>query len=70
MRSKEDIIYIVKSGDTLSGIAKRYNTSVAKLVELNNIKNANLIYPNQKIKIPKSQNMSDVTWIFPSNGHF
>ena len=50
-KKQEDIVYVVKSGDTLSGIAKRYNTSVAKLVELNNIKNANLIYPNQKIRI-------------------
>lgn len=43
--------YIVKKGDTLSGIAKKYNISVAKLIELNNIKNPNLIYPKQKIKI-------------------
>mgnify|MGYP001625197833 CR=1 FL=1 len=43
--------YTVKSGDTLSEIAKKYNTTVAKLVKDNNIKNANLIYPGQKITI-------------------
>ena len=43
--------YTVKSGDTLSEIAKKYNTTVAKLVKDNNIKNANLIYPGQKIVI-------------------
>lgn len=43
--------YTVKSGDTLSGIASKYNTTVAKLVKDNNIKNANLIYPGQKIVI-------------------
>ena len=45
------VAYTVKSGDTLSGIAKKYNTTVAKLVSANNIKNANLIYAGQKIKI-------------------
>ena len=43
--------YTVKSGDTLSGIASNYKTTVAKLVKDNNIKNANLIYPGQKIVI-------------------
>src|SRR5690606_10558381 len=43
--------YIVKKGDTLWEIAKKYNTTVAKLVGLNKIKNPNLIYPGQKIRV-------------------
>lgn len=43
--------YTVKSGDTLSKIAKVYNTTVAKLQDANGIKNANKIYVGQKIKI-------------------
>jgi GH25 family lysozyme M1 (1,4-beta-N-acetylmuramidase) len=43
--------YTVKSGDTLSGIASKYNTTVRKLVELNNIKNANKIYAGQKLRV-------------------
>lgn len=43
--------YTVKSGDTLSGIASKYKTTVAKLVKDNNIKNANLIYVGQKLVI-------------------
>src|SRR5690606_15241043 len=43
--------YTVKRGDTLSHIAKRFGTTVNELVRLNNIKNPNLIYPGQKIKI-------------------
>jgi LysM repeat protein len=35
--------YVVQGGDTLGGIAARYKTSVASLVELNRIANANLI---------------------------
>src|SRR5690606_27985815 len=43
--------YTVKKGDTLSHIAKRFGTTVNELVRLNNIKNPNLIYPGQKLKI-------------------
>lgn len=45
------IIYVVKKGDTLSKIARTYNTTLAKLVKLNNIKNPDLIKVGQKIKI-------------------
>lgn len=43
--------YTVKSGDTLSGIAARYGTTVRQLVAWNNISNPNLIYPGQKFRV-------------------
>lgn len=43
--------YTVKSGDTLSKIAKQYGTTVNQLVAWNNISNPNLIYPNQKLRV-------------------
>ena len=43
--------YTVKSGDTLSGIAARYGTTVKQLVAWNNISNPNLIYPGQKFRV-------------------
>ena len=44
--------YKVKSGDSLSKIAQKYGTTVDKLLALNpKIKNPNLIYKNQKIRI-------------------
>jgi LysM repeat protein len=46
--------YIVKSGDTLSEIAARNNTTVAKLQELNNIVDPNKIFAGQAIKLPGS----------------
>ena len=49
--SKSETIYIVKKGDTLSGIAKRYNTTYQKLAKDNNIKDPNKIYVGQKIII-------------------
>lgn len=45
--------YTVKKGDTLTAIAKKYKTTVAAIVKANNIKNPDLIYAGQKIKIPK-----------------
>ena len=48
-----DEVYVVKSGDTLSKIASKYNTAYQKLAEYNNISNPNVISVGQKIKIPK-----------------
>lgn len=50
-QAQGQITYTVKPGDTLSQIAQRYNTTVKSLAEKNNIKNVNLIYPNQVLKI-------------------
>lgn len=47
----EPIIYIVKLGDTLTKIARKYGTTVQKLVADNHIINPNLIYIGQKIII-------------------
>ena len=43
--------YIVKYGDTLWAISRRFNTTVDRLVALNNIENRNLIYVRQKLRI-------------------
>ena len=45
---------IVQAGDTLSGIAEKYNTSYTYLAQINNIENPNLIYVGEKINIPNS----------------
>ena len=49
--SSTSIVYTVVRGDTLSEIARDYNTTVSNLVILNNISNPNLIYPGQRIII-------------------
>ena len=43
--------YVVQRGDTLSQIAQRYGVTVRFLVSLNGIRNPNLIFPGQIIKI-------------------
>ena len=48
------ITYTVVSGDTLSGIAERYGTTVAELQRLNNISNPNLIQVGQVLTIQGS----------------
>lgn len=45
-------VYIVKSGDTLSKIGRKHNTTWQKLQELNQLSNPHLIFPGQKIKLP------------------
>ncbi|MGM9888212.1 MAG: LysM peptidoglycan-binding domain-containing protein [Limosilactobacillus sp.] len=47
--------YTVKSGDTLSGIANQYNTTVNQIVSLNQLSNPNLIYVGQVLKLKNSQ---------------
>lgn len=49
--SSQETVYMVKKGDTLSAIAKKYGTTVDALVKLNGIKNPNLITVGQKLKI-------------------
>jgi predicted chitinase/LysM repeat protein len=44
--------YSVRSGDTLSEIAKRFNTTVTKLAQTNHINNPNRILAGQKLSIP------------------
>tara|TARA_Y100000389_G_scaffold24882_1_gene21605 strand:- start:3336 stop:5093 length:1758 start_codon:yes stop_codon:yes gene_type:complete len=45
-------VYIVKSGDTLSGIASKYKVDIAKVREWNNMrKNSSRIYPGQKLTL-------------------
>nr|WP_324604765.1 peptidoglycan-binding protein [Streptomyces sp. NRRL F-5135] len=44
--------YTVKKGDTLSTIASRYKTTVAKLVALNGLKDPNKLAVGQKLKVP------------------
>lgn len=49
----KETIHIVKPTDTLSGISGKYGISVDRLVEVNHIKNPNLIYDDSAIIIPK-----------------
>ena len=46
--------YIIKKGDTLYGIGKKYNINPELLSLVNGLKMEDYIYENQEIMIPKS----------------
>ncbi len=48
--------YTVKSGDSLSKIAKKHNVSVSNLKSWNNLK-SNTIHPNKKLKVVSGGNV-------------
>lgn len=50
--------YTIKKGDTLSGIAQKYGTTVSTLQSLNHIQNPNLIYAGSILKIPTTTTSS------------
>ncbi|MFW6069722.1 MAG: LysM peptidoglycan-binding domain-containing protein [bacterium] len=47
-----DFSYTVQAGDTLSAIARRFNTSVQEIVALNDIANPDIIHVGQVLTIP------------------
>lgn len=63
----EEINYVVKKNDTLSGIASKYGTTYQALASYNNISNPNKIYPGQIIKIPGNGSINPTTYIVKKN---
>lgn len=49
--SSEKVYHTVQRGETLSGIAKKYNTNYLKIAALNGIVNPNRIYVGQRIRV-------------------
>lgn len=60
------IEYPVQIGDTLTKIAAKYKTTIAKIVAANGIKDANKIYVNQILKIPTEGVTENVTTAKPA----
>jgi membrane-bound lytic murein transglycosylase D len=48
---KREIIYVVKAGDTLWGIAKKYNVAVPDIKKWNNLNGKDRIYPSDRLKL-------------------
>jgi len=51
----------VRNGETLSGIAQQHRTTVAELVRLNNLPNANVIRVGQVLRLPAGAAVSNTT---------
>ena len=54
-----NMVYLVKKGDTLSDVSGRVGYSVQELAEFNNVKNVNLIYEGQTLRVPAPQEAID-----------
>jgi len=52
LSNREGRIHIVRSGETLSSIARNYNTTVEAIINLNRSINPDLIFPGQYLVIP------------------
>ena len=52
--------YTVVTGDNLSSIASKFNTTVSSICSLNNISNPNLIYPGQVLKLNDKSSSNQV----------
>lgn len=52
--SPEYITYVIQPGDTLSGIAARFGTTVSVLSSLNNIANPDKIYAGTTLRVPET----------------
>ena len=50
-KANDKLIYTVKSGDTVTKIAKQYGTSVQEIARLNGLENPNIIYVGQKLRV-------------------
>ncbi len=50
-REPKEIVYRVKGGDTLSGIAKKYHVSVSEIQAWNQLKGVNRIHPEDLLKL-------------------
>ena len=53
--------YIVKEGDTIYSISKKYNVEPNMVLQLNGLEEDDYIYPNQNIKIPNNNYQFYVT---------
>lgn len=58
--------YLIKSGDTLSEIALKYNTTYQELARINNIENPNLIITGTHIKVPVINSKEEKIYVVES----
>jgi LysM repeat protein/lysophospholipase L1-like esterase len=54
LNKNKSTTHIVKSGDTVSTIARKYNSSVQKILKANKLQENTIIHPGQKLIIPKN----------------
>ena len=58
-------IYLVQKGDMISQLAIDFDTSSAKLIELNNLENPDVLYVGQKLKVPAGRSVRSSSKTIP-----
>lgn len=61
--------YTVRSGNTLSEIALTFGTTINEIAGLNGIRNVNLIYPGEVLKIDVTRNLEEIRGNEYETGH-
>lgn len=60
--SADYITYVIQPGDTLSGIAARFGTTVSELTRINKISDPDRIYAGNTIKVPEKSGSATRTY--------
>ena len=60
--------YVVEAGDTLSGIADRYDSSVEAIMEANELTDPTLIFVGQELIIPGAEVLASTPPLAPTGG--
>jgi LysM repeat protein len=68
-RGDQMVKYIVQRGDTLGTIASKYDTSVSAIVRANGIRNPNMIYPGQVLRVPSKHYDDNKHYHYDNNNH-
>jgi LysM repeat protein len=51
LKNEDPVVYFIKEGDTLTAIAKRFNTTISRLAGDNGIDNVDILLPGEKLVI-------------------
>lgn len=62
----QETVYVVQGGDTLFGIARRFNITIMAIMALNHIPNPRLIYPGQSLRLASHSSGSPVGVVPPN----
>lgn len=55
--TSKGVFYIVQPGDTLTGIAEDYNSSIEELRKMNRLKRGNVLRVGMRLKVPKDEGL-------------
>ena len=67
MSAETTEIYLVQKGDMISQLAIDFETSSAKLIEMNNLENPDVLYVGQKLLVPAGRSVRSSSKTIPAS---